>query len=70
VAIKKNRDSWFSDFPKKLIVAVASLIQPVLAQLRAPLATLRHLLFFEKIKSTIFKKCTIINNIANTYGRI
>jgi hypothetical protein len=38
--------------------------------LRAPLATLRHLLFFEKIKSTIFKKCANINNIANTYGRI
>ena len=40
------------------------------AQVRAPLATLRHLLFFEKIKSTIFKKCANINNIANTYSRI
>ena len=26
---KKNRDLWFSDFPKKLMVAVASLNQPV-----------------------------------------
>jgi hypothetical protein len=37
---------------------------------RAPLATLLHLLFFEKINSTIFQKCTIINNITNTYSRI